>query len=85
MHPKFSPQEMDIRDLTEAVKSHLCELGYRPSSLKTYGSLFDRFVEYCHEKKVSNGTPFKRVVISFGTGAESFLGNTTETRISAVQ
>jgi len=47
MQMTTSHQDMCIRELVEALNTHLRELDYRPSSLKTYGCIFSRFVEYC--------------------------------------
>jgi site-specific recombinase XerD len=43
-------QELGIREMVDALKQHLKERGYRPSSLKTYGCILNRFAEFCAER-----------------------------------
>jgi site-specific recombinase XerD len=52
MQPKICQKDMNVRELADALRSHLGELGYRPSSLKTYGCILSRFVEYCEERNI---------------------------------
>lgn len=47
MSEKMVFQNKPIKELIAALNSHLKQIGYRPSSLKTYGGILSRLQEYC--------------------------------------
>jgi site-specific recombinase XerD len=52
MKPKETQRTRSVKDLTSALKEHLRELGYKSSSLKTYGCIFSRFEKYCDSRAI---------------------------------
>lgn len=56
MQPFNRHQGIRVKELAARLSVHLGELGYSESSLKTYGSLLSRFVEYCDENSIGEFT-----------------------------
>ena len=42
----------NVVELTTALHAHLADLGYKPSSLKTYGCILKKLVGYCTDKNI---------------------------------
>lgn len=50
MSETMIPQKQTVKELVDGLNAHLAELGYRPSSLKTYGGILSKLLDYCEDR-----------------------------------
>ncbi len=52
MSEKMIFQDQPIKELVTGLNAHLAQIGYRPSSLKTYGGILSKLQNYCAARGV---------------------------------